>query len=101
MCKVNIYIPQMAFHHHYTPANVGGLVAKCMYLLGETLDKGKTVAYGVVAKGNGEAWVILEKHMTISAGGGMPGQSYPCALVRVATENENELPKDNRTADGK
>lgn len=64
------------------------------------MDKGKTVAYGVVAKGNGEAWLIPEKHMTISAGGGMPGQSYPCVLVPITMEYEDELPENNRPTDG-
>ena len=37
--------------------------------------------YGVVAKGNGEAWPIEEKHTSLSCGGGQAGQGYPCAMV--------------------
>lgn len=51
----------------------------------------KYPAYGVVSKGNGEAWVIYEKHMALSIGGGQAGQGYPCILV------EKQL---DRKADG-
>ena len=37
--------------------------------------------YGIVSKGNGEAWPIEEKHMALSCGGGQAGQGYPCAMV--------------------
>lgn len=76
------------------PLNVGGVVGRCACLSRKILDIKKKAAYGVVAKGNGEAWVILEKHMTISAGGGMPGQSYPCVLVPIGVERRNELRND-------
>ena len=36
--------------------------------------------YGVVSKGNGEAWPIKEKHMALSCGGGQAGQGYPCVV---------------------
>ena len=39
-------------------------------------------AYGVVSKGNGECWLMKEKHMAISIGGGQAGQGYPCALIK-------------------
>ena len=39
------------------------------------------VCYGVVSKGNGEAWPIEEKHMALACGGGQAGQGYPCAMV--------------------
>lgn len=39
------------------------------------------VAYGIVSKGNGEAWPIAEKHMALSCGGGQAGQGYPCAMA--------------------
>jgi DNA (cytosine-5)-methyltransferase 1 len=38
------------------------------------------VCYGVTAKGNGDAFINKEKHTSLSCGGGMPGQSYPCIL---------------------
>lgn len=37
--------------------------------------------YGVVSKGNGEAWITLETHMSLSLGGGQAGQGYPCVLI--------------------
>ena len=51
-------------------------------------------AYGVVTKGNGEAWVITEKHMSLSVGGGQAGQGYPAVLI--AMENEDETDNTDR-----
>ena len=42
--------------------------------------------YGIVSKGNGEAWPIEEKHMALSCGGGQAGQGYPCAMVPCTLE---------------
>lgn len=39
------------------------------------------IAYGVVTKGNGEAWITYECHTSLSLGGGQAGQGYPCVLV--------------------
>ena len=36
--------------------------------------------YGIVSKGNGEAWPIEEKHMSLSCGGGQAGQGFPCVM---------------------
>ena len=41
----------------------------------------KVMSYGVVSKGNGEAWITEERATTVSTGGGLPGQGYPCAMV--------------------
>ena len=41
------------------------------------------VAYGVTAKGNGEAFISKERHPSLTAGGGLPGQSYPAAMVPI------------------
>lgn len=38
-------------------------------------------AYGVVAKGNGEAWLMEELHTSLTIGGGQAGQGYPCVLI--------------------
>lgn len=51
---------------------------------------GRMKSYGLVTKGNGEAWMILEKHMALSVGGGQAGQGYPCVLIVC----EREKPKD-------
>ena len=40
------------------------------------------VAYGVVSKGNGEAWVTPERHMALNTGGGQAGQGYPAILTQ-------------------
>jgi len=39
------------------------------------------VAYGVVAKGNGDAFINPKTHTALSCGGGEPGQGYPCVLI--------------------
>ena len=36
---------------------------------------------GVVSKGNGEAWVTKESHMSLTSGGGQAGQGYPAVLT--------------------
>ena len=43
--------------------------------------------YGVVSKGNGEAWLIEEHHTSLSTGGGEAGQGYPCILI---CENDSD-----------
>ena len=46
------------------------------------------ISYGVVSKGNGEAWCIEEKHMALSTGGGQAGQGFPCTMQpRIIDEN--------------
>ena len=39
--------------------------------------------YGVVSKGNGEAWLIKGNHMALACGGGQAGQGYPCVMESV------------------
>ena len=41
------------------------------------------MTYGVVSKGNGEAWIMPEKHTALSVGGGQAGQGYPCVLAVI------------------
>ena len=40
-------------------------------------------SYGLVSKGNGEAWLTPERHMSLSIGGGQAGQGYPAAVIRM------------------
>lgn len=49
----------------------------------------KTAAYGLVTKGNGEAWLICEKHTSLATGGGQAGQGYPCVLVTNETSDRS------------
>ena len=49
----------------------------------------KNIAYGLVSKGNGEAWLIPEKHMTLAIGGGQAGQGYPCVLITDETSDRS------------
>lgn len=41
---------------------------------------GAVEAYGVVAKGNGDAFINPNTHTALSTEGGEPGQGYPCVL---------------------
>jgi len=41
----------------------------------------ENLSYGVVSKGNGEAFLTKERHMSLSVGGGQAGQGYPCVLT--------------------
>lgn len=52
------------------------------------------VVYGVVTKGNGEAWITPEKHMSLSIGGGQAGQGYPCVMI-VFTKVRRAKSKDD------
>lgn len=45
------------------------------------MEKQKRLAFGVVSKGNGEAFLSGEKHMSLSVGGGQAGQGFPCVLI--------------------
>lgn len=45
---------------------------------------GSVGAAGVVSKGNGECFIMPERHMSLSIGGGQAGQGYPCVLHRSA-----------------
>ena len=47
--------------------------------VGDGVDVAKS--YGLVSKGNGEAWITPERHMTLNVGGGQAGQGYPAVVV--------------------
>ena len=51
------------------------------------------VAYGVVTKGNGDAFLNEKTHTSLSVGGGQAGQGYPCVLQAYSVENH---PSDSR-----
>ena len=40
-----------------------------------------TFAAGIVSKGNGECFLIPERHTALGGGGGQAGQGYPCVLT--------------------
>lgn len=50
-------------------------------------------ASGIVAKGNGESFLMEEKTSSLATGGGLPGQGYPAALISeepiVLESNQN------------
>ena len=39
------------------------------------------ICYGIVSKGDGDAFVSEEKHTSLSTGGGQAGQGYPCVMA--------------------
>ena len=48
------------------------------------------VAYGVVTKGNGDAFIAEERHTALSTGGGQAGQGYPCTMQAVGLDAYNQ-----------
>ena len=58
-------------------------VAKCIDTTNPDPSKnqgGMAVVHGLVSKGNGEAFLMPEKHMSLSTGGGQAGQGYPAVF---------------------
>ena len=51
-------------------------------------DNQMSVAYGVVTKGNGDAFIAKERHTALSVGGGQAGQGYPCAMQPIAVATQ-------------
>ena len=54
------------------------------------MEKQKRLAFGMVSKGNGEAFLSREKHMSLSVGGGQAGQGYPCVLIIYEEANNTD-----------
>ena len=46
------------------------------------------VAYGVVTKGNGDAFLAEERHTALTVGGGQAGQGYPCTMQPIAVATQ-------------
>ena len=46
-------------------------------------------AYGVVTKGNGDAFISKERHTSLCSGGGQAGQGYPCAMQPIGADIYN------------
>jgi DNA (cytosine-5)-methyltransferase 1 len=58
-------------------------VSKCIDTTNPDPSKnqgGMAVVHGLVSKGNGEAFLMPEKHMSLSTGGGQAGQGYPAVF---------------------
>ena len=49
-------------------------------------------SYGVVSKGNGDAFISEERHTALSTGGGEAGQGYPCVMQPTAGMRGNNQP---------
>jgi DNA (cytosine-5)-methyltransferase 1 len=64
------------------------------------IDNNDKVSYGVTAKGNGDAFISEEQHTTLSAGGGMAGQGYPCALTYALSSYESNAMKSSNPESG-
>ena len=48
------------------------------------------VAAGIVAKGNGDCFLMPDKHTSLTSGGGQAGQGYPC-IITISLEAEGCL----------
>ena len=46
------------------------------------------ISYGVVSKGNGDAFLSEERHTSLTQGGGQAGQGYPCVLEPIAVATQ-------------
>lgn len=55
----------------------------------------KVVAYGVVSKGNGDAFISEERHTSLSTGGGEAGQGYPCVVYGISAYDSNAMKSSN------
>lgn len=56
----------------------------------------RKIAYGVVTKGNGDAF-INKTHTSLSVGGGQAGQGYPCVVIGIDLYNQTETGNISRT----
>ena len=52
-------------------------------------------SYGVVTKGNGDAFVSLERHTALSTGGGQAGQGFPCVAYGISAYESNSMKSSN------
>lgn len=58
-------------------------------------EQSKMPTYGITCKGNGDGFVSEERHTALSAGGGQPGQGYPCVMQPIAfTQNQRDELRD-------
>ena len=58
------------------------------------------VAYGVTAKGNGDAFINPDTHTALATGGGEPGQGYPCVLTTQQTFKKDSHAKSSEDGQG-
>lgn len=72
--------------------------SETMYTL-NTVEQ-HAVAYGVTAKGNGDAFINPDTHTALATGGGEPGQGYPCVLTTQQTfkkDSHAKSPEDGQS----
>lgn len=72
--------------------------SETMYTL-NTVEQ-HAVAYGVTAKGNGDAFINPDTHTSLATGGGEPGQGYPCVLQTQQTfkkDSHAKSPEDGQS----
>lgn len=63
----------------------GVLICKLLKMM-ETVQMDDRVSYGLVSKGNGEAFLIKERCMSLVCGGGQAGQGYPAVIIKKNSE---------------
>ena len=56
---------------------------------GIAIVESKAPAYGVVSKGNGDAFISKERHTSLCSGGGQAGQGYPCVMQSIGADIYN------------
>ena len=52
--------------------------------------------YGIVTKGNGDAFVNERTHTALTSGGGQAGQGYPCVLILNPSDSQGNQVADYR-----
>lgn len=72
--------------------------SETMYTL-NTVEQ-HAVAYGVTAKGNGDAFINPDTHTALATGGGEPGQGYPCVLTTQQTFKKDSHAKSSEDGQG-
>jgi DNA (cytosine-5)-methyltransferase 1 len=65
------------------------------FVLQKPSSEGSVRAAGVVSKGNGECFIMPERHMSLSIGGGQAGQGYPCAVYSFDSLSSNSMKSSN------
>ena len=65
------------------------------FVLQKPSSEGSVRAAGVVSKGNGECFIMPERHMSLSIGGGQAGQGYPCAVYSFDSLSSNSMKSAN------
>lgn len=95
------YVPMVCIEGNGTRESHKGdgyAETETMYTL-NTVEQ-HAVAYGVTAKGNGDAFINPDTHTALATGGGEPGQGYPCVLTTQQTFKKDSHAKSTEDGQG-